>query len=56
MTNGELNLQKAVEKLNNGELNSYESEFISQFEGHSKKDLKNITHAQFCKIREIANK
>jgi hypothetical protein len=55
MTNAESNLQAAIEKRNNGKLNSWEVNFVSQFENWSKKQLRNLTYNQFCKLREIAN-
>jgi len=56
MTNAQTYLQAAIEKRDNGELNSWEESFVSQFEGWNKKQLNNLTYNQFCKLREIANK
>jgi len=55
MTNAESYLQTAIEKRDNSELNSWEENFVSQFEGWAKKQLRNLTSKQFCKLREIAN-
>jgi hypothetical protein len=56
MTNAESNLQEAIEKRDNGKLNTWEENFVSQFEGWTKKQLRNLTYNQFCKLREIAKK
>ena len=55
MTNVESHLQKALKKRDNDELNSWENDFVSQFEGYSKKRLYKLTSKQFLKLRDIAN-
>ena len=56
MTNAELYLQEAVEKLDRGVLGSWESDFVSQFRYYTKKDLRNLTSKQFLRLREIAKR
>ena len=55
MTNAESILASATEKNANGELNSWESEFVSQFEGYTKKQLKSLSANQYKTLRSIAN-
>lgn len=56
MTNVESYLQTAIEKMNAGELNSYEQSFISSIEDYSKKQLKGLSSKQYNLLRTIANK
>jgi len=54
MTNIEHYQKKAIERLEKGELDSYESNFIRQIEDYSKKDLKKLTSKHFFLLRKIA--
>ena len=56
MTNAAIYQQEAVKKLQNNELNSYESEFVEQIKNYSKKDLRNLTSKQFLFLRKIAER
>jgi hypothetical protein len=55
MTNAESYLKTAKEKLEKGELNSYESLFIESIQYFTKKELKKLTSNQFLLLRKIAN-
>jgi len=55
MTNAESYLQEAIEKRDNEELNSWEDDFVSQFEGYNKKQLKSLSSKQFLTLRKIAS-
>ena len=55
MTNAESYLEKAVEKLNQGDLNSYETEFIEKIQDYTKKDLNKLSKKQFMLLRKIGN-
>lgn len=55
MTNAESKLQDAIEKRDSGQLNDWESDFVSQFEGWDKKRLRKLTYKQYCKLRDIAD-
>ena len=55
MTNAESYLATATDRNNNDELNSWESDFVSQFEGWTKKQLRGLSSKQFLKLRDIAN-
>lgn len=54
MTNAEAYQQEAIEKLEQGKLNSYESEFVEKIREYSKKQLKRLTSKQFLFMRRIA--
>jgi hypothetical protein len=54
MTNAEINLEAAIAKRDAGKLNDFESDFVSQFEGWSRKQLRNLSYKQFCLLRKIA--
>ena len=54
MTNVESYQKEAVERLEKGELNSYESDFIEQIRDYSKKELKKLSSKQFLFLRKIA--
>lgn len=56
MTNAESKLAEAIEAKNNGKLNDWENEFVSQFEDFTKKQLKSLTYKQYVKLRDIADK
>ena len=56
MTNAEAILKEVTIKKENGELNAWEENFVSQFIGWNKKQLRNLSHKQYCKLRDIANK
>ena len=56
MTNAESILQTAIEKRDDGKLNSWESDFVTQFEGYSKKQLKTLSSKQYLKLRDISKK
>ncbi len=56
MTNAESILQTAIEKRDTGKLNNWEKDFVSKFEGWTKKQLRSLTYNQFCKLRDIADK
>ena len=55
MTNAESYLKEAIERLEKGELNSYESDFINEIRDYTKKDLRKLTSKQFFLLRKIAN-
>lgn len=51
-------METAIEKRDNGELNDWETQFVSDLEdrfGADKKKLRNLTSAQFKKLRDIAS-
>ena len=54
MTNAESYLSEAIQKMKEGKLSEWQANFIRQFEGMSKKDLKTLSYKQYVKIREIA--
>lgn len=54
MTNVESYQKEAVERLEKGELNSYESDFVEKIRDYSKKELKSLTSKQFFFLRKIA--
>lgn len=56
MTNAEINLDAALQARDNGKLNTWEADFVSQFEGWTKKQLRSLTSKQYTTLRVIANK
>jgi len=55
MTRSESLLKSANEKIANGELNSYESDFIEKIKDYTKKDLKKLSYKQFKLLEKIVN-
>ncbi len=56
MTNGEINLNAAIQNMNDGKLTSYEKEFISKIKDYSKKQLNSLTGAQYKLLINCADK
>lgn len=56
MTNAESYLSTAVAALESGKLNDWETNFVSQFKNYNKKQLRDLSSAQFKKLRDIASK
>lgn len=56
MTNAEIILSEAIKNRDLGKLNDFESNFVSQFEGWSKKQLRNLSSKQYKLLRSISEK
>lgn len=56
MTNAEICLQAAIKLRDEGKLNQWESDFVSQFESWGKKQLRTLTSKQYMKLRDISEK
>jgi len=56
MTNAEIILQDALKNRDDGKLNPWEEDFVSQFKNWDKKKLKSLTSKQYWKLRGISEK
>ena len=55
MTNVEIYLESAIEKLENGQLTSWEADFVESIRDYTKKELRGLSSKQFKTLRSIAN-
>jgi hypothetical protein len=56
MTNAEIKQAKAVENLESGKLNAFETEFVNSIKSMSKKQLNKLSYKQYDILRKIADK
>ena len=56
MTNVEICLSEAIKNKKAGKLTAWEENFVSNFEGWSKKQLRELTYKQYITLRKISEK
>lgn len=55
MTNAEICLKAALKLRDEGKLNDWENNFVSQFEDWTKKQLRDLSYKQYVTLRKISD-